>query len=171
MRENPNLPESRKHDEHFEAEPVEEESKPEPDSQEFPWELLPNESSDKHDENIPPQPKRRAVIRHDEIDDPSALPTASSCAGPSGWRPADHSPHQLHRLRLDSGESSDDKASSSAILADRRKKRRLNRSATRQFIDSMASVEGGCQSDREENDDASSTASDDSFIVGDDIFD
>ena len=97
MRENTNLSDSRKPDEHFEGEPTgngrvwrringhwatgvqespsvfavdaEEESKPESDWQEFPWEQPPNESSEEHDENAPPQPKRRAVIRHDEDED------------------------------------------------------------------------------------------------------
>ena len=57
------------------------------------------------------------------------------------------------------------------FYAKRSVKQRRNRHAARQFIDLMASVEGESKSDSEdEEEDASSTASDDSFIVGDDIF-
>ena len=43
---------------------------------------------------------------------------------------------------------------------------------SRQYIDSMVTVEGGSKIDmEEEEDDASSTASDDNFIVEDNIFD
>ena len=205
MRDNTNSPESRKPGEHFEGEPAgnrgvwrringhwatgvqewpsvfavyaEEESEPESDWQEFPWEKQPNESSEEQDENTAPQPRRSAVIRHDEHDDPSPLPVASNRAGPSRWRPAEHSPQQPHRLRLESHESSDDEAdaaaSSMAFYAARHKKPRVNRGVACQFIDSMAAFEGGSKSDMEEEkeDDASRTTSDDSFIVGDDIFD
>ena len=57
-----------------------------------------------------------------------------------------------------------------AYYAARRKKPRVYRRAARQFISTMASVEGGPNSDMEKEEDASSTASDDSLIVGDDIF-
>ena len=53
-----------------------------------------------------------------------------------------------------------------------RDKRHQNRVAARQFIDSMATVKSESESDRDEKeDDASIIASDNSFIVGDDIFD
>lgn len=81
VRDNTNLPESRKPNKQFEAEPAEEESELEPNWQEFPWELPPNESSDEYDENIPPQLKRRALILHDEVDDPLPIPTALNIAG------------------------------------------------------------------------------------------
>ena len=198
VRDNPNLPESRMSDEQFEGEPTgtgqwasgvqeslsvfapdaEEESEHEPDWQEFPWEQPQNEESDEQDENIPPQPTRRAVIRHDEEDDHLLpLPTTSNCAGPSGWRPSEPSTQQPHRLWMDSNETFDydeEKvgASSAAFYAERREKHRVNHRTARQFIDSMATMEGESKSNWEEDeDDASSTASDDSFIVGDDIFD
>ena len=50
------------------------------------------------------------------------------------------------------------------------KTHRLNRRAVRQFIDSIASVEGGLKSNSKKKD-TRSTASHDTFIVGNDIFD
>ena len=192
VRDNSNFLESRRPDEHFEGQPAgngrvwrrindhwatgmqesisvfapdsQEEIKPEPDWQEFPWEQLP-------DENIPPQPKRRAVIRHDNNDHPLPLTAASNCAGPSGWLPAEPTRNQPRRLQLGSCETSDEEGGDETFIADRREKRRRNCRAARQFIDTMATVDGGSKSDREEKEDTSSTALDDSFIVGDDIFD
>ena len=73
-----------------------------------------------------------------------------------------------------SHESPDDELTDeggAAAFTQRRKKRHLDRRATLQFYDSMAAFEGESNSDRdEEEEDATITASDDSFIVGDDIF-
>ena len=72
-------------------------------------------------------------------------------------------------------ETSDDELSEASGLAsfgEHRKKHRLNHRAALQFIDSMAAdeSESNCEQDSEEED-AISTASEDSFIVGDDISD
>ena len=55
------------------------------------------------------------------------------------------------------------------FYAERREKRRLNCRADRQFIDSVASVKGEFKRDQEVEDDVSSTAANESFIVGDAI--
>ena len=188
VRNTPNVTETRTPDDHFEGEPAgngrvwrrtnghwatgvqesisvfapdaDKKSEPEPDWQEFPWEQSPNESPEEHDENIPLQTKRRAVIRHDEDDDSPCLSAAANHAGPSGFRLAKQTHYQTHRLPLNSrwiSEKEDAGASSMAFYAVRRKKRPLNRSAARQFIDSMASVEGGSKRDREEEEEDASS--------------
>ena len=95
-------------------------------------------------------------------------PSISERAGPSAWKPSSPQPQ--------TPESSDEELceeGNPSSFGERRKKRLHNRRATRAFIDSMASVVGERPSDWEEDDeeDARCTASDDSFIDGDDIFD
>ena len=78
--------------------------------------MLLNPGDEEQYENIPPQPKRRAVIRHDENDEKPSTPTAASNrAGPSGWRPAEQTPR---RRQLDSSDSSDEEGAKAARLAD-----------------------------------------------------
>ena len=199
MRENPNVHESRTVDKHYEGEPAgngrvwrrindswvtgvkqsisvfalnaaevpqeQEEEKKEEEWQEFLWEKLPNfkDVEPEQDENILYQTKRRAVVRHDEKKE-----ERPNRAGPSGRRLSDST---ARVRRVESSESSDKEGAAAARLADqRRKRRRRNRRAACQFISTISSVEGGSKSDSKEGD-ASRTASDNSFVVGDDIFD
>ena len=77
----------------------------------------------------------------------------------------------MDNCKISDDEEEEAGARCTAFYAERLEKRRMKRRAARQFIDSMASVEGESKIDWEDEEDASSTASDDSFIVGYDIFD
>ena len=107
---------------------------------------------------------RRAVVNQYD----PASPIIANRAIPSEWN-SEMPPHLIR-------ETSDDEhtdACGPASFADRREKRRLNRRAALQFIDTMAAIEGKLYSgpDEVEEDEDNTTASDDSFIVGDYIFD
>ena len=107
--------------------------------------------------------KRLALVRHD---DPASSIYANR-AGPFGWYP-EGLPHSIHENSDDEQAEKGDPTS----FGDRRKKRRLNYRAVLQFIDSMGDVEGESNSgpDADEEEENNTTASDNSFIVGDDIF-
>ena len=97
-------------------------------------------------------------------DQPS--PSISERAGPSACKPSSPDPQ--------SPESTDEEpteARGPALFGEQRKRRRHDRQSALAFIDSMAAVDGEHSSDQEEDEeDARNTATDDSFIVGDDIF-
>ena len=156
---------------------VVDESQPESDWQAFPWEQ-PAIEQDKNEVTLPPVNKKRAVIRHSP---PSPIPLRSldpNRAGPSGFHPIAES--SGHRARSDRRiiSSSDDEeaeaASAQLIVEQEKEQRRENklkiRRAARQFIDTMAEVQGEEESERELESNDDSTASDDSFIVGDDVY-
>lgn len=92
----------------------------------------------------------------------TASPIIPNQAGTSGWNAGVNS--------QPSDESPDDDGGAASFDV-RSKKRRVKRQGALQFIDSMAAVEGESNSDNdEEEDEEDTTESDDSFIVGDDIF-
>ena len=98
------------------------------------------------------RPKRRAVVHPDD----PASPIIANRAGPSGW----NSGVLPHPIRETSDEEHSD-ACDPASFADWREKRRLNRQAALQFIDSMAAVEGESNSgpDADEDEENNSIAS------------
>ena len=84
-----------------------------------------------------------------------------------GWYP-EGLPHPIHENADDEQAEKGDPTS----FGDLRKKRRLNCRAVLQFIDSMGAVDGESNSgqDADEEEKNNTTASDNRFIVGDDIF-
>ena len=159
-----------------------EESEAESEWQAFPWEQPAIESENEHDaENEAPAPKRRAV-RQCASPSPVPIPLSpvdTNRAGPSGWHPpresAQRRARSVRRI-LDSSDEDEAEAGSAQMVAEqeaaqRRENRLKIRKAARQFIVTMAAVEGEADSEQELESENESTASDDSFIVGDDVSD
>ena len=144
-------------------------SEPEADWQAFQCE----QPVDEQEETEQPVPKRRAMMR---LSSPS--PIDPNRAGPSGWHQPPESSEsrasEIRRILYSSDEEEEAEAKSALLIAEqeaaRRREKKLEiRRAARQFIDSMAAEEGEDESEQELESD--STASDDSFIVGDDVND
>ena len=167
--------------EHFEGEAeAGDASEAESDWQPFPWEQ-PVSEPDENEENVQPEPKRRAV-RRPAPESPVLIPLSPvdpNRAGPSGW----HAPPTTAGTRartarriVYSSDEEEAEAGSAQLVAEqetahRREKRLKIRRAARQFIETMAQAEGEADSEQELESDDESTASDDSFIVGNDVCD
>ena len=128
-----------------------------------PFEQHQNELAEEPDENMASHLTQCTEVQHNIP--PS--PIIANTPGPSGWKPDGH----LYPI-LEISDNEHSEAGDAASFSYRREKRHLNHRAALQFIDSMAAVEGASNWDLdEEEEEANSTASDESFIVGVDIFD
>ena len=154
------------------------ESEPESDWQSFPWEQPANAPAE-NEVTPPPAKKKRIVIRHSPPS-PFPIPLTSvdpNRAGPSGFHPGAESSKQHARSdrRIDSS-SDEEEAACAQLMAEQEKEHRREnklklRMAARQFIDTMAEVQGEADNEQELESESESTDSDDSFIVGDNIDD
>jgi hypothetical protein len=162
-----------------EAEPGES-SEAESEWQAVPWKQ-PAIEPDENEENEQPVPKRRAVVRPLPLS-PVRIPLFpfnSNRAGPSGLRPQAESTISRVRSvrRIDSSSDEEEAEAGSANMvikqetAHRRETRHKMRHEARQFVETMAVVESEADSVQQLESANESTASDDSFIVVDNVSD